>query len=90
MDFKNLKESRKIEFKSSFGKEVIITLVAFANTRGGKVILGLDNKGKVKGIELGPRLNKNTSMTSRHLPILSFFPILIFMKLMAKPYWCLR
>jgi len=53
MDFKNLKESRKVEFKSSFGKEVIITLVAFANTRGGKVILGLDNKGKVKGIELG-------------------------------------
>ncbi|MCD4720350.1 MAG: putative DNA binding domain-containing protein [Desulfobacula sp.] len=53
MDFKNLKESRKVEFKSSFGKEVIITLVAFANTRGGKVILGLDDKGTVKGIELG-------------------------------------
>jgi ATP-dependent DNA helicase RecG len=53
MDFKNLKESRKVEFKSSFGKEVIITLVAFANTRGGKVILGLDDKRKVKGIELG-------------------------------------
>ncbi|WP_299976278.1 RNA-binding domain-containing protein [Desulfobacula sp.] len=53
MDFKNLKESRKVEFKSTFGKEVIITLVAFANTRGGKVILGLDDKGKVKGIELG-------------------------------------
>ncbi len=52
MDFKNLKESRKIEFKSSFGKEVIITLAAFANTRGGRVILGLDDKGKVKGIEL--------------------------------------
>jgi len=53
MDFKNLKESRKVEFKSSFGKEVIIALVAFANTRGGKVILGLDDKRKVKGIELG-------------------------------------
>ena len=52
MDFKSLKESRKVEFKSSFGKEVIITLVAFANTRGGKVILGLDDNGKVKGIEL--------------------------------------
>ncbi|MDA3790310.1 MAG: putative DNA binding domain-containing protein, partial [Desulfobacula sp.] len=52
MDFKSLKESRNVEFKSSFGKEVIISLVAFANTRGGKVILGLDDKGKVKGIEL--------------------------------------
>lgn len=54
MDFKKLKESRNVEFKSSFGKEVIISLVAFANTRGGKVILGLDDKGRIKGIELGP------------------------------------
>lgn len=54
MDFKSLKESRKVEFKSSFEKEVIITLAAFANTRGGKVILGLDDKGKVTGIDLGP------------------------------------
>ena len=53
MDFKKLKESRKVELKSSFGKEVIITLVAFANTRGGKVVVGIDDKGKVKGIELG-------------------------------------
>jgi ATP-dependent DNA helicase RecG len=54
MDIKKLKESWKVEFKSSFGKEVIISLVAFANTRGGKVILGIDDKGKVTGIELGP------------------------------------
>jgi len=53
MDFKSLKESRNVEFKSSFGKEVIISLVAFANTRGGKVILGLDDKGKATGIEMG-------------------------------------
>ncbi len=53
MDIKKLKESRNVEFKSSFGKEVIISLVAFANTRGGKVILGVDDKGTAKGIELG-------------------------------------
>lgn len=54
MDIKKLKESRTVEFKYSFGKEVIISLVAFANTRGGKVVLGLDDKGRVTGIELGP------------------------------------
>jgi ATP-dependent DNA helicase RecG len=53
MDIKKLKESRNIEFKSSFGKEVIISLVAFANTKGGKVVLGLDDKGKITGLELG-------------------------------------
>ena len=31
-----LKESHKVEFKTSFGKEVIISLVAFANTQGGQ------------------------------------------------------
>ncbi len=54
MDFEKLKESQNVELKSSFGKEVIISLVAFANDRGGKVVLGLDDKGKVKGIVLGP------------------------------------
>ncbi len=29
-DWKNLKESRTVEFKSSFGKEVIISLVAYS------------------------------------------------------------
>ncbi|HFA48598.1 MAG TPA: ATP-binding protein, partial [Bacteroidetes bacterium] len=28
-------ESETLEFKTSFGKEVIITLSAFANTKGG-------------------------------------------------------
>ena len=56
MDIKKLKESRNVEFKSSFGKEVIISLVAFANTRGGKVILGVDDKGTAKGIELGSEM----------------------------------
>jgi len=53
MDFKNLKESDRVEFKTSFGKEVIISLSAFANTKGGKVILGVDDSGVVKGIKLG-------------------------------------
>ena len=38
-------EDQHIEFKSSFSDEVIISLVAFANASGGKVYVGLDDKG---------------------------------------------
>ena len=40
-----MKENLNTEFKSSFNDEVIETLVAFANTNGGKVLVGVDNKG---------------------------------------------
>jgi len=37
------KENSTIEFKSSFGDETIETLAAFANTKGGKVLVGVAN-----------------------------------------------
>ncbi len=40
-----LKENVHTEFKSSFNDTVIETLVAFANTNGGKVLVGVDNEG---------------------------------------------
>lgn len=46
-------ESDTVEFKSAFGKEVIISLTAFANTRGGKVIVGVDNDGRPTDIRVG-------------------------------------
>ncbi len=47
-------ESETVEFKTRFNKETIISLAAFANTKGGKVIVGVDNKGRVIGIHVGP------------------------------------
>jgi ATP-dependent DNA helicase RecG len=47
-----LKESEQIEFKTSFDKEVIITLSAFANTNGGKLFLGVHDNGKINGVDL--------------------------------------
>jgi ATP-dependent DNA helicase RecG len=38
-------ESERVEFKRTFGKEVIISLSAFANTEGGKLVVGVDNTG---------------------------------------------
>lgn len=49
-----LKENENTELKSSFGDGVIETLSAFANTSGGKVYIGIDDKGSpVKGFTIG-------------------------------------
>ena len=45
-------ESQQLEHKKSFGKEAIISLVAFANTDGGKVVIGVEDSGRVCGVEL--------------------------------------
>lgn len=43
-------ESQTVEFKTSFERETIETLVAFANTRGGRVLVGVaDNGGYHRG-----------------------------------------
>ena len=46
-------ESETVEFKTAFGKEVIISLSAFANTSGGHVIVGVDDSGKPTGSDIG-------------------------------------
>ena len=51
-------ESEITEFKKSTGewKEIIETICAFSNTRGGEILIGINNSGEVKGVEIG----KNT------------------------------
>lgn len=48
-------ESDTIEFKKSTGewKEIVETLSAFANTRGGIVLVGVDKNGKICGVNIG-------------------------------------
>lgn len=50
-----LKESENIELKSSLAviEEIIESVSAFANTTGGKILVGIDNNGKVKGVQIG-------------------------------------
>ena len=45
-------ESHIVEFKSSFGKEVIETIVAFTNANGGKVLIGVDDNAGIIGVEI--------------------------------------
>jgi hypothetical protein len=39
-----LHESDTVEFKESFDQEVVVTAGAFANTRGGTIFIGIDDR----------------------------------------------
>ena len=52
-------ENQKTEFKTSFGKAVIESVVAFSNTNGGKVIIGINDSKEIVGIDLSSETIKN-------------------------------
>jgi ATP-dependent DNA helicase RecG len=52
-------ESETVEFKLSFGKEVIETAVSFANTKGGYIFIGLNDDGSAKGVSITEEQIKN-------------------------------
>ncbi len=54
-----LGESQIVEFKTSFEKETIETLVAFANAQGGTVLVGVADDRLVKGVTLGKETLNN-------------------------------
>ena len=45
-------ESARVEFKTSFQKELIETLVAFANSKGGLVLVGVSDAGQITGVDI--------------------------------------
>ena len=59
---KNLKsilkkgESYKTEFKEKVDKTLSREIVAFANSSGGQIYIGITDEGKVKGINITNRL----------------------------------
>ena len=46
-------ESQTLEFKASFDKATVESLVAFANAQGATVLVGVTDKGSVCGVTLG-------------------------------------
>jgi len=46
-------ESETVEFKESLDREALETVAAFANTRGGTVLVGVHDDGTVRGITTG-------------------------------------
>jgi ATP-dependent DNA helicase RecG len=61
MDFIRKGESEGIEFKENFDKETIETAAAFANTKGGIILIGFSDEGEVKGIQIGKETLKDWS-----------------------------
>jgi ATP-dependent DNA helicase RecG len=54
------RETQHIEFKSKFNEDVIETLVAFANAKGGKVLVGVNDDGQpVKNFTIGKESLQN-------------------------------
>ena len=52
-------ESLYTEFKTSFSDEVIVSLVAFANAKGGSVYIGVTDKAELKGVIIGKETLQN-------------------------------
>ena len=52
-------EGLRVEFKSSFDNKVIETLVAFANTSGGSVLIGISDDRKVSGVTINHESAQN-------------------------------
>lgn len=52
-------EGQTIEFKENFDKETVETAGAFANTKGGTILIGIDDTGIVKGIQMGKETLKD-------------------------------
>lgn len=63
LDFIKKGESETVEFKSAFDQATIETLVAFANTKGGYVFVGVADSGKIVGNQLlkPPRNHADTT-----------------------------
>jgi len=62
-------ESKTVEFKTSFGKEAIETLVAFANSQGGTVYVGINDTPEIIGVTISSEslqqwINQIKSVTS--------------------------
>jgi len=45
-----LGESSNLEFKEAFSDSLGKEICAFANSRGGKILLGVSDKGELKGL----------------------------------------
>lgn len=70
-DIRNLKESQELELKSDWSDGCLRSLCAFANTDGGELMLGIDDKGKILGIKNSKKLLEDIpNKINNHLGII--------------------
>ena len=58
-------ESERIEYKSQMIDDIYKEVIAFANTDGGVIYLGIDDKGNLIGDRKSTRLNSSHPNPSR-------------------------
>ena len=59
-------ETQKVEFKESIGSGLDKEMVAFANSSGGEVYIGVTDEGKVKGVNVTNRLKSQIESIARN------------------------
>ena len=59
-------EGFKIEFKKSFDKSITKEMVAFANSEGGRIFLGVNDDRKLKGIKIDNKLKSQIQDIARN------------------------
>jgi ATP-dependent DNA helicase RecG len=52
-------ENEQTEFKQSFNRQTIETLVTFANNKGGTIVIGMSDSGAITGTEITPESIQN-------------------------------
>lgn len=89
-------EGQKIEFKESFSQSLAKNIVAFANALGGKIFIGVDDNGSIKGINITNKLKSQIIDLARNcdppivveLQILNNIVIIDVKEGSDKPYQC--
>jgi len=46
-------ETETLEFKENFDKKTIEAAGAFANTKGGTILIGASDRNQIKGVQIG-------------------------------------
>ena len=59
-------ESETFEFKEKFDERTIESAVAFSNTKGGTIFIGVSDQNNIKGIKIGKEtINQWTNQISQ-------------------------
>lgn len=77
-------ESNTIEFKVSFNRETVESLCAFANTKGGQVLIGVSASGQISGLDLSDETVQGWLNQIKQSTTPSLLPNIVVKEIAAK------
>ncbi|MBT3209233.1 MAG: ATP-dependent DNA helicase [Bacteroidetes bacterium] len=83
-------ECETTEFKQSFNKEVIETIVAFANTKGGDILIGVNDKGSIIGTTINEETIQKWANEIKQTTEPSIFPAIADYEVNKNTVVCLK